>query len=233
MGFARTCSVALVGVEGVVVEVQAGLERGVAAFTLVGLPDKSLVESRDRVRAAVVNSGEEWPQRKLTVGLSPASVPKGGSGFDLAVAGAVLAAAGATHGEPGHTLTGTTPLHAADQDQPERPAYVYVTEVAHTLADGRPALFGGGFYARGRARTALLPRTGTRLPVLPAPPDHIDYYRLLAAPARPREARTGDTALLAFRTQIFVTRSTVAVVAGLSTGRGRLLGLYDSRGRPL
>ncbi len=54
MGFARTCSVALVGVEGVVVEVQADLEPGVAAFTLVGLPDKSLAESRDRVRAAVV-----------------------------------------------------------------------------------------------------------------------------------------------------------------------------------
>ncbi|KUL62021.1 YifB family Mg chelatase-like AAA ATPase [Streptomyces antimycoticus] len=93
MGFARTCSVALLGVEGVVVEVQADLEPGVAAFTLVGLPDKSLVESRDRVRAAVVNSGGEWPQRKLTVGLSPASVPKGGSGFDLAVACAVLGAA--------------------------------------------------------------------------------------------------------------------------------------------
>jgi magnesium chelatase family protein len=93
MGFARACSVALVGVEGVVVEVQADLEPGVAAFTLVGLPDKSLVESRDRVRAAVVNSGAEWPQKKLTVGLSPASVPKSGSGFDLAVAAAVLAAA--------------------------------------------------------------------------------------------------------------------------------------------
>ncbi|MEW2033462.1 YifB family Mg chelatase-like AAA ATPase [Streptomyces roseifaciens] len=92
MGFARTCSVALVGVEGVVVEVQADLEPGVAAFTLVGLPDKSLVESKDRVRAAVVNSGAEWPQKKLTVGLSPAAVPKGGSGFDLAVACAVLAA---------------------------------------------------------------------------------------------------------------------------------------------
>ena len=75
------------------VEVQADLEPGVAAFTLVGLPDKSLVESRDRVRAAVVNSGAEWPQKKLTVGLSPASVPKGGSGFDLAVACAVLGAA--------------------------------------------------------------------------------------------------------------------------------------------
>ena len=93
MGFARACAVALVGVEGVVVEVQADLEPGVAAFTLVGLPDKSLVESRDRVRAAVVNSGAEWPQKKLTVGLSPASVPKGGSGFDLAVASAVLGAA--------------------------------------------------------------------------------------------------------------------------------------------
>ncbi|MEC4018027.1 YifB family Mg chelatase-like AAA ATPase [Streptomyces sp. H27-D2] len=93
MGFARTCSVALVGVEGVVVEVQADLEPGVANFTLVGLPDKSLTESRDRVRAAVVNSGAEWPQKKLTVGLSPASVPKSGSGFDLAVACAVLGAA--------------------------------------------------------------------------------------------------------------------------------------------
>ncbi|MER5744792.1 YifB family Mg chelatase-like AAA ATPase [Streptomyces sp. NPDC002225] len=93
MGFARACSVALVGVEGVVVEVQADLEAGVAAFTLVGLPDKSLVESRDRVRAAVANSGAEWPQKKLTVGLSPASVPKSGSGFDLAVACAVLGAA--------------------------------------------------------------------------------------------------------------------------------------------
>lgn len=91
MAFARTCSVALVGVDGVIVEVQADLEPGVAAFTLVGLPDKALSEARDRVRAAVVNSGEAWPQRKLTVGLSPASVPKSGSGFDLAVACAVLA----------------------------------------------------------------------------------------------------------------------------------------------
>ncbi|GAA0693379.1 YifB family Mg chelatase-like AAA ATPase [Kitasatospora atroaurantiaca] len=93
MAFARTCSVALIGVDGVVVEVQADLEPGVAAFALVGLPDKALSEARDRVRAAVVNSGESWPQRKLTVGLSPASVPKSGSGFDLAVACAVLAAA--------------------------------------------------------------------------------------------------------------------------------------------
>ncbi|WP_181789512.1 YifB family Mg chelatase-like AAA ATPase, partial [Streptomyces phytophilus] len=94
MAFARTCSVALVGVEGVVVEIQADLEPGVATFTLVGLPDKSLTESRDRVRAAVVNSGVDWPQKKLTVGLSPAAVPKSGSGFDLGIACGVLGAAG-------------------------------------------------------------------------------------------------------------------------------------------
>ncbi|WP_415951470.1 YifB family Mg chelatase-like AAA ATPase [Streptomyces sp. KLOTTS4A1] len=97
MAFARTCAVTLVGVEGVVVEVQADLEPGVAAFTLVGMPDKSLTESRDRVRSAVVNSGADWPQKKLTVGLSPAAVPKAGSGFDLAVACSVLGAAERIH----------------------------------------------------------------------------------------------------------------------------------------
>jgi magnesium chelatase family protein len=59
-----------------------------------GLPDAALVESRDRVRSAVVNSGEAWPQRRITVNLLPAHLPKHGSGFDLAVAMAVLAGAG-------------------------------------------------------------------------------------------------------------------------------------------
>ncbi|MEV7088171.1 alanine racemase [Streptomyces sp. NPDC093085] len=146
----------------------------------------------------------------------------------------LLARLGATHGEPGHALTGTTPLHAADPRQPERPASVYVTEVAHTLSDGRPALFGGGFYPRAGIRSALLPRTGLRLPVCDAPAEYIDYYRALGRPAPGSgEVRAGDTAVLAFRTQIFVTRSTVAVVAGLATGRPRLTGLYDARGRAL
>lgn len=142
----------------------------------------------------------------------------------------LLAELGATHGEPGHSLTGTTPLHAVDPYQPEQPAYVYVSEVAHTLADGRPALYGGGFYARAGIRDALLPRTGLRLPVQGAPAENIDYYRLLDAPPS-GAVRAGDTAVLAFRTQIFVTRSTVAVVAGLSTGKPRLTGLYDAQGR--
>ncbi|MFI6880724.1 YhfX family PLP-dependent enzyme [Streptomyces sp. NPDC050400] len=143
----------------------------------------------------------------------------------------LLAELGATHGEPGHSLTGTTPLHAHDLTQPEKPAYVYVTEVAHTLADGRPAVHGGGFYPRSNIKAALLPRTGLRLPVQDAPPENIDYYRLLDAPAPGADVRAGDTALLAFRTQIFVTRSTVAVVAGLSAGAPRLVGLFDAQGK--
>ncbi|MEV7404544.1 alanine racemase [Streptomyces sp. NPDC091267] len=145
----------------------------------------------------------------------------------------LLAELGATHGEPGHALTGTTPLHALDPAQPEQPAYVYVSEVAHTLDDGRPAIYGGGFYARAHIRSALLPRTGTRLGVQHAPAENIDYYRLLDAPTTAADVRVGDTALLAFRTQIFVTRSTVAVVSGLASGTPRLNGLYDAQGRAL
>jgi len=91
---ARVHAAALVGVQGHVVEVEADLAQGLPTFVLVGLPDTALSEARDRVRAAVVNSGESWPARRITVSLSPAALPKRGSGFDLPIAVAVLAAAG-------------------------------------------------------------------------------------------------------------------------------------------
>jgi len=90
---ARTRGVALVGVEGHLVEVEADLGVGVPSYTLVGLPDASLSESRDRVRAAMVNTGHDWPvTKRVTVNLSPASLPKRGSSFDLCIAGALLGA---------------------------------------------------------------------------------------------------------------------------------------------
>jgi magnesium chelatase family protein len=92
MALARTYSVALVGVTGHVIEVEADIANGLPAMTLVGLPDTALREARDRIRAAILNSGEQWPQRRITVGLSPASLPKRGSWFDLAMAIGVLAA---------------------------------------------------------------------------------------------------------------------------------------------
>ena len=84
---------ALVGVDGHLVEVEADIASGLPATILVGLPDTALREARDRIRAAIVNSGESWPGSKITVGLSPATLPKRGSGFDLAIAVAILAAA--------------------------------------------------------------------------------------------------------------------------------------------
>ena len=94
MPLARTYSVALVGVTGQVVEVETDIANGLVGMILIGLPDTALREARDRIHAAIVNSGEQWPQRKITVGLSPASLPKRGSWFDLAIAVGVLTAAG-------------------------------------------------------------------------------------------------------------------------------------------
>jgi len=84
MGLGRTVAVSLVGLNGHMIEVEAHLAASIPGFTLVGLPDASLAEARDRVRAAMTSSGLAWPQRRITVNLSPASLPKAGSSFDLA-----------------------------------------------------------------------------------------------------------------------------------------------------
>jgi magnesium chelatase family protein len=99
MTLARTWSVGLAGVHGAVVEVEVDMSAGVPGVVLVGLPDAVVRQSVDRVRAAVVNAGGRWPLRRITIGLSPASMPKQGSGFDLALAMAVLAADGAVPAE--------------------------------------------------------------------------------------------------------------------------------------
>lgn len=94
MSYAKVLSVGLVGVRGHLVEVEADVANGLPLVALSGLPDTALHEARDRVRAAIVNSGQAWPNRRITVNLLPATLPKSGSGFDLAVACAVLAGAG-------------------------------------------------------------------------------------------------------------------------------------------
>jgi magnesium chelatase family protein len=94
MALARTHSIALTGVKGHVVEIEADIENGLVALLLVGLPDTALREARDRIRSAIVNSNQQWPQRRITVGLSPASLPKRGSGFDVGLAIAIMSADG-------------------------------------------------------------------------------------------------------------------------------------------
>jgi magnesium chelatase family protein len=92
-GWARSLSVGLQGVQGHLVEIEVHIGGGLPRTVLVGLPDAALSEARDRCKAAVANSGFTWPNRLLTVALSPADLPKKGAHFDLGIALAVLTAA--------------------------------------------------------------------------------------------------------------------------------------------
>ncbi|WP_265523245.1 YifB family Mg chelatase-like AAA ATPase [Oerskovia flava] len=120
MGLGTTRAVALVGLSGHVVEVQAHLAASVPGFVLVGLPDTALSEARDRVRAAVASSGLTWPQRKITVNLSPAALPKSGAGFDLAIAVATLAGAGTLPGDEAASVVHLGELGLDGRLQPVR-----------------------------------------------------------------------------------------------------------------
>ncbi|GFG49785.1 hypothetical protein CQY20_04080 [Mycolicibacterium agri] len=94
MALGRAFSVAVRGLEGEIVEIEAHIASGLPGVHLVGLPDAALQESRDRVRAAITNCGNDWPQSRLTLALSPATLPKMGSVYDVALAAAVLSAHG-------------------------------------------------------------------------------------------------------------------------------------------
>jgi magnesium chelatase family protein len=89
---ARALTHALVGLEARPVEVEAHLQRGVPGFSIVGLPDKACQEAKERVRSGIASAELEWPLRRITVNLAPAGLRKEGSGFDLPIALAVLAA---------------------------------------------------------------------------------------------------------------------------------------------
>ena len=91
---AITTAATLVGVDGHPVRVEVHVGNGLPSFAIVGLPDTSCREARDRVRAAIQSSGLEWPQRRITVNLAPSSIPKVGTALDLAIAVGVLVAAG-------------------------------------------------------------------------------------------------------------------------------------------
>lgn len=146
----------------------------------------------------------------------------------------MLAEAGATHGEPGHALTGTTPYHAF-HEQGEKPAMIYISEVSH-LKDDKAYTFGGGFYSRSHLKKALVveadqPDKRRSYSAFQPDSDMIDYYASINN--SDQKIKIGDTVLYAFRTQIFVTRSRVAVISGIQTGKLKLHGIYNSQGQLL
>ena len=149
----------------------------------------------------------------------------------------LLAEAGATQCEPGHGLTGTTPLHALEE-LPEMPAVAYVSEVAHRH-QGRAYCFGGGLYIDPifpdyplQAIVAKAPTVAAEalFPVEIPPPSAIDYYGMIDAPD-PARAAIGDTVVFGFRPQVFVTRAYTVGISGLHGGEPRLGAIYDAFGR--
>ena len=94
MALATATSRAIVGVQARLVTVETHLSNGLPAFAIVGLPETAVKESKERVRSAIINSGLEFPTRRITVNLVPADLPKAGGSYDLAIAMSILAASG-------------------------------------------------------------------------------------------------------------------------------------------
>jgi len=94
MTLATTYSRAAVGIDAPLVSIEVHLGNGLPAFNIVGLPEKAVQESRERVRSALINLGFKFPARRITINLAPADLPKQGSRFDLGIAAGILAASG-------------------------------------------------------------------------------------------------------------------------------------------
>ncbi|MDY2781711.1 MAG: alanine racemase [Bulleidia sp.] len=136
---------------------------------------------------------------------------------------------GGTSGEPGHGLTGTTPLHKVT-NQPEKIGYCYVSEISHNYED-KAYCYGGGLYRRGHMENVLVGTSlqDAKLSKVKAPDlDSIDYHFEID-----ENYPVGLTCVMCFRTQIFTTRSHVSVVKGLQTGKPECVGLYDAVGKEI
>lgn len=150
MALARTLSVALVGVRGQLVEIEADVSGGaLPGLSFTGLADTTVVEARDRIRAAMTNSGISWPNTRITLALLPADVRKYGSRFDLGMAMALIAAAGQIPAEP---LAGVVWLAELGLDGRLRP----VRGVLPAVAAARDAGVRRVVVAEGNAAEAAL-----------------------------------------------------------------------------
>lgn len=150
-----------------------------------------------------------------------------------------LSEAGATQCEPGHGLTGTTPLHAV-QDLPETPAVLYLSEISHHHA-GNAFCFGGGLYIDPvfppydvKALVSSEPTVDKKrlFTVEIPPPSAIDYYGMIETDTEVK-LEVGDTVIFGFRAQAFVTRANVVGVKGISAGEAEVEQVCDVYGNPV
>jgi magnesium chelatase family protein len=218
MSLARTHSIALVGVEGHPVEIEADIENGLVGLLLVGLPDTALREARDRIRSAVVNSRERWPNRRVTVGLSPASLPKRGSSFDVGIAVAILSADGAV---PPARISDLMCLGELGLDGRLRPVRGVLPAVAAASAAGFRDV---AVPADNAPEACLVP--GMRVLSVPSLAALLEWLR---DPLAPREGASG---VAAGGVQVFEGGAVPELPRGPGSGRGpgHRLGSGSGRG---
>src|SRR6202171_3641671 len=137
MALGRAFSVAVRGLDGEIVEIEADITSGLPGVHLVGLPDAALQEARDRLRAAITNCNNRWPMARLTLALSPATLPKVGSVYDIALAAAVLSA---QRRNPWHRLEKTVLLGELALDGRVRPVKGVLPAVLAAKREGWPAV---------------------------------------------------------------------------------------------
>jgi magnesium chelatase family protein len=175
---ARVTSAAFVGVEGFLVEVETDIAPGLPCFSVVGLPDAAVRESRERVAAAIKNSGFEFPIRRITVNLAPAGIRKEGSRYDLPIAIGILLASGQV---PEDSSNGAVILGELSLDGALRPGRGILPMVAASRAKGRrEIILPAANAAEGRLVEGLAVHGAASL---------TDAVRLLSASERAADAR--------------------------------------------
>ena len=175
----RTCAV--VGLDGYTVEVEVDISPGLPSFTVVGLPDTAVQEARERVRAAIRNSGCEFPMRRITVNLAPADMRKAGPSYDLPIAVGILVSSGqlaessesvmflgelSLDGSLRHT-SGILPMVSIARDQSFTTVFVPSADAKEaSLVEGIDVMPAGSLgelaaHLRGKSEIASLPFEGT------------------------------------------------------------------------
>ncbi|WP_127842318.1 YifB family Mg chelatase-like AAA ATPase [Actinomyces wuliandei] len=208
-GLARTLAVTLTGLSGHLVEVEAHATQGLPGFTLVGLPDTAVRESRERVRAALSTCGLAWGEQRLTLSLSPADLPKSGSSLDLALALAVLGARGRLTSDASEMLSRTVYIGELGLDGTVHPVRGVLPAVHAAVESGaQEVVVAQGAAAEARlvpgARVVAVDHLGEMIQryggVLPAGAAHLvsssveHAFRRSGAPATPSPARQPDLA---------------------------------------
>ena len=141
---AKITSGATVGLDATVVDVEVDIaEQGLPSFTIVGLPDKAVEESKERVRASIKNSGADFPINRITVNLAPADLPKAGPAYDLPIALGILLASEQIYGDVSQAVVmGELSLDGGDPrtgQPPDRVQSIEASEGAAGRSPGRTA----------------------------------------------------------------------------------------------